>query len=68
MRSGIDNAPLGDLTPHALNELLRHVPTDIGLDEQHFEIFVELVVDRLAIEQPTDLAEDALARLCQSLL
>ncbi len=65
--TGIDDASFGHFAAHATDELLRDIPTDIGLDEQHFEIFIEFLIDRFAIEKATDLAENALARLRERL-
>lgn len=44
---------------------LRHIPTDIGLDEQHLQIFIKFLIDRFAIEKAT--IANALARLSERL-
>ena len=41
----------GDAIAQFLHELLAHVPSDVGLDEQHLEVFVELVVQFMPVEQ-----------------
>ena len=50
------------------DELLADIPADIGLDEQHLQLFVEVVVERAALEEAGDLEEDAAPRLFQPLL
>ncbi len=46
---------------------LADIPTDIRLDQQHFEIFVKILVDRFAIEKAGDLAENATTGFLESL-
>jgi hypothetical protein len=52
-----------DALAQLAHEALTDVPADVGLDQQHLEVFVEFLVEDAAIEEPGDLAEDAAARL-----
>ena len=50
------------------DELLADVPADVGLDEQHLQLLVEIVVEGAALEEAGDLQEDAAPGLLQTLL
>ncbi len=70
-RQWIGDSLCTHLSPKLSDQLLADVPANIGLDEQHFQFFVEVVVERRAIEQAGDFAENAstgflepLAELC----
>ena len=49
------------------DKLLADIPAEIGLDQQHLELFVEVFVERAAIEKLGDLAENAAPGLLQTL-
>ena len=57
-----------DPRPQFADEALADVPADVGLDQEHLEVVVELVVDGGAVEEAGDLAEDAAAGFLQALL
>ncbi|MEA2511308.1 MAG: hypothetical protein QOJ59_795, partial [Thermomicrobiales bacterium] len=55
-----------DALAELADEALADVPTDVGLDEEHLEVFVELVVEDATVEETRDLAEDATACLFET--
>ena len=64
----VDDALLVDPAAQLGDEFLADVPADVGLDQEHFQVLVEVLVDRGAVEEAGDLGEDAAAGLFQPLL
>src|SRR5690606_5547331 len=60
------DALLGDVVAQPFDDLQRRLDADVGLDQQGFEVLVELLVDRRAVEERGDLGEDPPASLLQT--
>ena len=50
------------------DKLLTDIPAEIGLDQEHLQLFVKIFVERAAIEEPGDFTEHAAPGLFQTLL
>jgi hypothetical protein len=64
---GIDDVLIADFLLELGNELLAYIPTDIGLDEEHFKVFEQFIVDFGSIEQPGDFEKHAATCLLEPL-
>src|SRR6187455_941009 len=49
------------------NQALADVPSDVGLNQEHFEFFKEVVIDRRALEELGDFAEHTPSSLLETL-
>jgi hypothetical protein len=49
------------------HELVADIPADIGLDQQHLEIFEKFFIDVGPVKESGDFAENATARFLQTL-
>jgi hypothetical protein len=65
---GIGDSVLADSRLQVADQLLADVPADVGLDEEHLQLLVEIVVEVAALEEAGDLQEDAAPGLLQTLL
>ena len=50
------------------DQLLTHVPADVRLNEKHLQLFIEIVVERVALEETGNFQEHAAPGLLQTLL
>src|SRR5215204_1079730 len=65
---GIADTVLADPRLQIADELLTDVPADVGLDEEHLQLLVEIVVEGTALEEAGDLQEDTAPGLLETLL
>ena len=65
---GIADTVLSDPRLQVADELLADVPADVGLDEEHLQLLVEIVVEGAALEETGDLQEDTAPGLLETLL
>jgi hypothetical protein len=66
--AGVANAVPIDPLAQLGDELLADIPSDVGLEQKHFQLFVEIVIERGAIEKPRNFAEDATTRFFERFL